>query len=92
MEGKKLPIVIKILESPVALALGSFSYSLYLTHALVITLMRHFLLNFQLSPNIFVVLLYLMNGGAALLFAYLFYLVFEKPFLSKSRKKFKVVA
>ncbi|MER3494446.1 MAG: acyltransferase, partial [Mastigocladus sp. ERB_26_2] len=56
MEGKKLPIVIKILESPVALALGSFSYSLYLTHALVITLMRHFLLNFQLSPNIFVVL------------------------------------
>jgi len=83
-ESKRPPMIVKLLESPIALKLGAFSYSLYLTHGPVTTLVRHFLLNLQLTPIMFAVLIYLVSGGIALVFAYLFYLVFEKPFTSIS--------
>jgi len=84
-EGKRLPIMLKLFESPILLNLGAFSYSLYLTHGPVTTLVRHFLLNLQLTPIMFAVSIYLVSGGVALMFAYLFYIIFEKPFSSISR-------
>ncbi len=89
-ESKKLPMIAKLLESPILIKLGAFSYSLYLTHGPVTTLVRHFLLNLQLTPTMFAVSIYLVSGGVALVFAYLFYLVFEKPLTSTSSQARKI--
>ncbi|MBO3458017.1 acyltransferase [Aetokthonos hydrillicola Thurmond2011] len=85
-EGKRLPMILKIFESAPLVKLGAFSYSLYLTHGAVTTLVRHFLLNLQLTPIMFAVSIYFVSGGVALTFAYLFYIIFEKPFSSISQK------
>lgn len=90
IDGKKLPRILQIFEHPLAIALGAFSYSLYLTHGPVITLVRRFLLSLDISPTTFAVSLYLLGIGGSLVFAYLFYLVFERPFISSFLKKRKV--
>lgn len=67
--------------------LGLFSYSLYLTHAQMLVLAHALLLATHVSPLVcFGVLL----GGVlpfCLIVAYLFYLGFERPFLSKQAQK-----
>ncbi|RUT01542.1 hypothetical protein DSM106972_066390 [Dulcicalothrix desertica PCC 7102] len=84
IEGKKLPHVLSILEHPWAVALGAFSYSLYLTHGLVITITRYLLFGLNITPFMFAAASYLIGILASLVFAYWFYLIFEKPFISSS--------
>ncbi|MBW4669591.1 MAG: acyltransferase [Cyanomargarita calcarea GSE-NOS-MK-12-04C] len=89
IEKDVLPVSLRFLESRIAIALAKFSYSLYLSHAIVVTFVRHFLLSLQLSPTMFAVLLYAVAVPLSLVVAYGFYLVFERPFLSsKVRQKF----
>ncbi|MDF5724802.1 MAG: acyltransferase [Rhizonema sp. PD37] len=88
-EGKK-SLILQLFEAPWAIALGAFSYSLYLTHAVIITVLGHFLLNFQMSPVKFISILCVVALPLSLVIAYLFYLIFEKPFLSNFLKKRKV--
>lgn len=90
IEGKKKPLVLQILESRWAIALGAFSYSLYLTHGLVVTVVGNFLLNLHMPPIKFAQTFYLIAVPMSLLIAYLFYLVFERPFMSNFLKKRKV--
>jgi len=78
--GKKLPRIVQILESPIVIALGSFSYSLYLTHAPILFLVRHFLLSLNISHNTFTVLFYVIGITTCLVFSYLFHLIFEQRF------------
>jgi peptidoglycan/LPS O-acetylase OafA/YrhL len=85
IEDKKSPIILQLFEHPLIIALGSFSYSLYLTHGVVVTLLGHFLLSRQLSPVNFTVIFYLIAVPMSLAIAYLFYLVFERPFMSSFR-------
>jgi peptidoglycan/LPS O-acetylase OafA/YrhL len=85
--GKELPKILNLLQSPIAIAMGKFSYSLYLTHAIVIVLLRHCLLSFNLPINIHVLLLYLIGIIASIGFAYLFYLLFEQPFTVRVKVK-----
>ncbi|MBW4477314.1 MAG: acyltransferase [Tolypothrix brevis GSE-NOS-MK-07-07A] len=87
MESKKLPIMLQLLEHPLIVGLGSFSYSLYLTHGVVVTLLGHFLLSRELTPVNFTVTFYLIAVPMSLAIAYLFFLVFERPFLSSFRNK-----
>jgi peptidoglycan/LPS O-acetylase OafA/YrhL len=89
-EGKKLPRYLRVFEHPLAIAIGTFSYSLYLIHGPVLVLVRYFLFSLQLSPAIFAVISYLLGVAVSLVIAYLFYLVFERPFMSGFLKKRKV--
>ncbi len=70
-------------------ALGIFSYSLYLAHRPVLVLVRYFLFSLQLSPVIFAVTSYILGLATSLVIAYLFYLLFERPFVSGLLKKRK---
>ncbi|MGI8500502.1 MAG: acyltransferase family protein [Hassallia sp.] len=87
---KKLPSILRLFEHPIAIALGVFSYSLYLTHGPVLVLVRYFLFSLQLSPVIFAVTSYTLGLATSLVIAYFFYLVFERPFMSGFLKKRKV--
>ncbi|MDM9382037.1 acyltransferase [Chlorogloeopsis sp. ULAP01] len=89
-EGKKPPRILRLFEHPLAIALGAFSYSLYLIHGPIITLISRLLLSLNLSPTVFGVASYLLGVVMSLLFAYLFYLVFERPLMSNFLKKRKV--
>ena len=82
INGKPLPPVLKLLESRWLVALGTFSYSLYITHAPVVWLVHQLLLSRQLSPTMMAVKWFLIAVPSAVLVAYLFHIVFERPFMS----------
>ncbi|MBV8884154.1 MAG: acyltransferase family protein [Chroococcidiopsidaceae cyanobacterium CP_BM_RX_35] len=92
ISGKTFPPVLKLLESRWLVALGIFSYSLYITHAPVVWLVQQFLLSQQLSPTMMAAQSFLIAVPLSLIIAYLFHCAFERPFMShfsfdiKSRK------
>ncbi|WP_460202842.1 acyltransferase family protein [Scytonema sp. NUACC21] len=90
VDEKKPPLLLRLFDRPWAIALGAFSYSLYLTHGPVLMLVRQLLLSWQMSPTMFAVTYYLLGTVLSLLFGYLFYLVAERPFMSHFLKKRKV--
>lgn len=89
IERKTPPLIMRVFEHPIAIALSTFSYSLYLTHGPIETLINHWLLTLNMSPVMFAVTLYLLSVGISLIFAYVFYLAFERPFMSGFLKKRK---
>jgi exopolysaccharide production protein ExoZ len=66
--------------------IGVFSYSLYITHTIFQRIRNHFMQKLHLSAE-FHPLLFLTGSAIAIGFAYLFYLVFERPFISSRRQK-----
>ncbi|AFY42557.1 acyltransferase [Nostoc sp. PCC 7107] len=90
VEGKPPSLVLRILEHPLAIALGTFSYSLYLTHGPVLVFVRYFLFYLPISPDMFAAASYLLGTAMSLIIAYWFYLFFERPFMSNFLKKRKV--
>lgn len=88
MERRSSTFILRIFEHPWTLKLGAFSYSLYLTHGLVLTLLRHSLINLQMSATMFAIIFSVTSLAFSLSFAYLFYLVFERPFMSHLSKNF----
>ncbi|BAZ42547.1 acyltransferase 3 [Calothrix sp. NIES-4101] len=89
-ENKKKSLTLSILQSPVAIVLGTFSYSLYLIHVLVMTPLNQYLHSLSISSIKMATLLYLISIPISLCIAYLFYIVFERPFMSNFLKKRKV--
>ncbi|MEC4879733.1 MAG: acyltransferase [Scytonema sp. PMC 1070.18] len=87
LEGKPLPQGLRVLESRGAIALGVFSYSLYLTHAPIVTLTYRFLLQLQVPAITYTFLLYIVSIMMSLVFGYLFYLAFEKRFTTPPKLK-----
>ncbi|HIK06826.1 MAG TPA: acyltransferase [Trichormus sp. M33_DOE_039] len=90
MAGKEPSLVLRILQHPWAIALGTFSYSLYLTHGPVLVFVRYFLFYLPISPDMFAAASYLLGTAMSLVIAYWFYLFFERPFMSGFLKKRKV--
>lgn len=64
-------------------ALGHFSYSLYLTHLPVMALCYAALLPLGWAPGPFALLLLAVSSLASLAFAYVFHLAFERPFMAR---------
>jgi peptidoglycan/LPS O-acetylase OafA/YrhL len=87
MLGKKRPFVLRFFETRWLVALGGFSYSLYLTHGVIVTVVGNVLLNLQLSPVSFLTIFYLVAVPLSVLMAYWFYLLFERPFMSNFLQK-----
>ena len=74
----------RVLSLPAFVWVGSFAYSVYLIHAPLIQVIWQYLLNplrFSDSATFFL----LLTGGSTLIIAcaYLFHLLFERPFMSK---------
>lgn len=90
IEGKEPSLVLRILQHPWAIALGTFSYSLYLIHDPVLVFVRYFLFYLPISPDMFAAASYLLGTVMSLIIAYWFYLFFERPFMSSFLKKRKV--
>ncbi len=82
-EGKFSGIgnLFKLLGSQGMLWLGACSYSLYLVHYPVVSLMNLFLHNRGYSANITLLLLLTLGVPISIACARIFYLLFERPFL-----------
>jgi len=78
------PLIICCLECRVAVGLGTFSYSLYLVHYPVLGALHLFLRNLHFPPNICLLWLMLAGLPLSLVVAYIFHLIFERPFMSLS--------
>lgn len=90
IDSKATPLVLRVFQSPWAVALGTFSYSLYLIHVVVMTPVNQYLHSLHLSPLQINVILYVVSPLSSLLVAYSFYMVFERPFMSNFLQKRKV--
>jgi peptidoglycan/LPS O-acetylase OafA/YrhL len=90
LDAKKAPLILNLFEHHFAVDLGTISYSLYLTHGPVLSLVRYSLFNLQLSAGAFATASYVLGTVASLLFAYPFYLLFERPFMSNFLQKRKL--
>jgi len=86
VEGKS-NLVLRLFELPQAIALGTFSYSLYLTHAMVLAVVELCLSGISMAPLVKFSVLVAIVLPLSLLFAYLFHLIFEKPFMSSPAVK-----
>ncbi len=71
----------QLLETGPLRRLGAFSYSLYLTHCIVLQVVDGWAVAHDMSGLIFLNLK-ILAVPVALVFAYLFHLVFERPFLT----------
>lgn len=80
------PTILRFLESRPVVGLGAFSYSLYLTHAPFLDLGKTLLKTLPLSDTSKLLLLWFGIVPLCVLAAYLFYLPFERPFVSSHRK------
>jgi peptidoglycan/LPS O-acetylase OafA/YrhL len=76
---------LQVLQSRPLLALGHFSYSLYLTHLPVLALCYFALAPLRLPPGLLSVTLLMLGGLASLLFAYAFYFMIERHFIVAGR-------
>jgi len=74
----------RLLERPAARHLGAFSYSLYLTHCIVLSQADAWIAAQQITPATAFVLKAVLGIPLAVAFAYLFHLAFEKPFMVSS--------
>jgi peptidoglycan/LPS O-acetylase OafA/YrhL len=84
--GAPTGLLQRLLESRIALAIGHFSYSLYLTHLPVVALCYFTLKSLRLSPPVLAILTLLGSVPASLLAAYLFHLAFERRFMTPARR------
>jgi peptidoglycan/LPS O-acetylase OafA/YrhL len=81
-EGTSQPMAIRVLNARPVVALGVFSYSIYLIHDPVVELVWLALKQTHVSTAISVPLMYLGAIPFAVGIAYLFHRAFERPFLS----------
>ncbi len=73
---------LRILSQPVLISLGRFSYSLYLLHAPVLAVVALLIRAAGLTSITAYAAIVGLGVPAALLFAYLFHRVFERPFMT----------
>lgn len=90
VEDKQPPFLLRFLQHPIFIALGTYSYSLYLTHGPVLVFVRYFLFYLPIPSDMFTAASYLVGTAMSLIIAYWFYLFFERPFMSGFLKKRKV--
>jgi len=75
------PFSLRVLESAPLVAVGRFSYSLYLTHLPVVALLYFGLRRLALSASTEMLALSVLSVPASLLFSYAFFWVFERRFV-----------
>lgn len=81
--ARPAPRVLRLFESRAAVALGAFSYSLYLVHAPILAVCQSALRPMHLLPTVTLALMLGIAVPIAVAGSYLFHLVFERPFLTR---------
>jgi peptidoglycan/LPS O-acetylase OafA/YrhL len=81
VRNESAPTILAVFQSQPAVALGQFSYSLYLTHWPVLALLQIVALGLGAGPLACLWLLGLVGIPLSLALAYVFYRAFERPFL-----------
>ncbi|MBC7527958.1 MAG: acyltransferase [Chthonomonadaceae bacterium] len=79
-KDRKNPII-NLLESKIAVALGSFSYSLYLIHFPILSLLHLWLRPYALPESTVFAILALFGTALSIGISYLFYLLVERHFI-----------
>jgi len=81
------PLPLRLLSSKAFVNLGVFSYSLYLTHEPLIALLHIGLRYLHLTENREFLVLLILTPLVALPVAYMFHVIFEKPFQTAMKPK-----
>jgi peptidoglycan/LPS O-acetylase OafA/YrhL len=89
-EPAKKPLGLRILESAFAAKLGQFSYSIYLTHCIILMVLECIIYKLHLHGMMSLGLKVFAGIPLGLGFAYLFFIPFEKPFLRRRESKSQV--
>jgi peptidoglycan/LPS O-acetylase OafA/YrhL len=89
LERAQTPRFLRALEHAWSAKLGAFSYSLYLVHLPVLTVLALSLADFSESALSMFVLLSLLGIPLMLISAYAFHRVFEKPFMTHPASRAK---
>jgi peptidoglycan/LPS O-acetylase OafA/YrhL len=76
------PLALRVLELPALVGLGRFSYSLYLIHAPILALFYLLARGWNLGPLGFQLFVLGVGLPATVALSYVFFLVFERPFLN----------
>ncbi len=76
--------ILRVLESPGLLALGSFSYSLYLVHFPILSMGNLLMRNWQWGASTRFISLILLGPALCIAAAFLFHLTFERRFTVRS--------
>ena len=82
----KVPVLLRILQSKVPVALGAFSYSLYLCHEPILNWTTWIMPHFHLSEKSSSIVLWVVSMPLALCLSFLFHLAFERPFMSTAKR------
>jgi peptidoglycan/LPS O-acetylase OafA/YrhL len=77
----------RVLSAKPAAVLGSFSYSLYLTHNIVITRVATLFASHRVPAAAFLPAIWFVGIALSLAFAYAFHRCFERPFLTTSQRE-----
>ena len=85
-KGKPLPLLLRLLTSRAAMALGAFSYSLYLVHFPLVVYSGKLLHHFFESQMVVSTLQLIVAVPVIMLISYSFHIVFERPFMSLPAK------
>jgi len=79
--------IVGILNWKPAVRLGLFSYSLYLLHVPILSMLTVLLLNMGFDGELFYVVLFITGIPLAIGLTYLFHIVFERPFMPQAAQK-----
>ncbi|MBE0689258.1 MAG: hypothetical protein IH587_03945 [Anaerolineae bacterium] len=75
-----------------AVSIGLFSYSIYLMHVPIISVLAMVLMRMGVDGELLYVLLFVIGFPLAIVLTYLFHIVFERPFMPQAAKKEPVTA
>lgn len=85
-EAGKAPLLLRVLQSRYVVALGAFSYSLYLVHYPLQQAMLRVLQTLAGSAELIVAIQLLVGVPLIVASAYVFHLFFERPFMNTPRR------
>ena len=79
--------ILRLLEHPIIVRLGIFSYSLYLIHVPLLSLLRSLVPHRHFSPTLQFLVVIPLEIASCIALAYLFHLAFERPFMRSLKPK-----
>lgn len=77
------PGFVKFLESPSLVKIGLFSYSLYLTHVPIITVIHGYIEKMKLTPSVATFYYWILSIPLCISLAWVFHIGFERPFMNQ---------